>query len=249
MQSVPIPARTAFAVTLAAALLLATGCSVAVPEGKAPAVGALVVTVPQEAPGRTEPGLTEPGRTEPPTTAPAPAADTPPSSSAAQVPDAPSTAAPAAPAPAGRAPNRAEELLPKVNVKPWRAALPVVVQSANKDMQCSIGADAAACHLLNDVAPRPADIKGQCRGLSEYFGGYAVVTLDGGAQYGLCGDGVSPMEAETVAGPAFPGPWIEDGQTVRVGNMVCSREPGAMVCAHLRTGHGFRISTADYELW
>jgi hypothetical protein len=47
-------------------------------------------------------------------------------------------------------------------------------------MQCSMGADAAACHLPNDVAPRPADIKGQCRGLSEYFGGYAVVTLDGG---------------------------------------------------------------------
>ncbi len=134
-------------------------------------------------------------------------------------------------------------------MKPWRATLPVVVQSVGKDMQCSISADAAACHLLNEVAPRPADIKGQCRGLSEYFGGYAVVTLDGGAQYGLCGDGVSPMEAESVAGPVFPGPWIEDGQTVRIGNMVCSREPGSMVCAHLRTGHGFMISRAGYELW
>ncbi|MCO4254591.1 hypothetical protein NG696_04950 [Pseudarthrobacter sp. HLT1-5] len=32
-------------------------------------------------------------------------------------------------------------------------------------------------------------------------------------------------------------------------NMVCSREPGQMVCAHLRAGHGFTISAADYELW
>jgi hypothetical protein len=222
MKSVVVLARAALAACL---LLFATGCSVAVPEGKAPAVGALLVA-PQEASGL-------PGR---PTTAPVPAESGSPSSSAAQ-------------APAGRALNRAEELLPKVNVKPWRATLPVVVQSANKDMQCSIGPDAAACHLLNDVAPRPADIKGQCRGLSEYFGGYAVVTPDAGAQYGLCGDGVSPMEAESVAGPAFPEPWIEDGQTVRIGNMVCSREPGSMLCAHLRTGHGFMIGAADYELW
>lgn len=211
MKSVVDLARAALAAGL---LLLATGCSVAVPEGKAPAVGALLVA-PQEASGLPER----------PTTAPVPAESASPSSAAAQ-------------APAGRALNRAEELLPKVNVKPWRATLPVVVQSANKDMQCSIGPDAAACHLLNDVAPRPADIKGQCRGLSEYFGGYAVVTPDAGAQYGLCGDGVSPMEAESVAGPAFPGPWIGDGQTVRIGNMVCSREPGSMLCAHLRTGTG-----------
>ncbi|KIS28372.1 hypothetical protein TV39_05025 [Arthrobacter sp. SPG23] len=116
-------------------------------------------------------------------------------------------------------------------------------------MQCSIDADSAACHLLTDVPPRPGDIKGQCTGLSEYFGGYAVVTLDGGAQYGLCGNGTSPMEAEEVAGPAFPGPWIQDGQTVRLGNMVCERAPGAMTCAHLRTGHGFMISRDNYELW
>lgn len=145
--------------------------------------------------------------------------------------------------------NRAEQLLPKVNAQPWAAPLPVVVQSASKDMQCSIDADGAACHLLTDVAPRPGDIKGQCTGLSEYFGGYAVVTLDGGAQYGLCGNGTSPMEAEEVAGPAFPGPWIRDGQTVRLGNMVCERAPGAMTCAHLRTGHGFMISKENYELW
>ncbi|KQR67180.1 hypothetical protein ASF98_09475 [Arthrobacter sp. Leaf337] len=145
--------------------------------------------------------------------------------------------------------NRAEQLLPKVNAQPWAAPLPVVVQSAGKDMQCSISADAAACHLLTEVPPRPGDIKGQCTGVSEYFGGYAVVTLDGGAQYGLCGNGTSPMEAEEVAGPAFPGPWIQDGQTVRLGNIVCERAPGAMTCAHLRTGHGFMISTDNYELW
>ncbi|MET3172372.1 UNVERIFIED_ORG: hypothetical protein ABIB52_000196 [Arthrobacter sp. UYCu721] len=56
------------------------------------------------------------------------------------------------------------------------------------------------------------------------------------------------MEAEKVAGPTFPGPWIEDGQAVRIGNMVCSREPGRMICAHLGTGHGFLISAEDYEL-
>ncbi len=74
-----------------------------------------------------------------------------------------------------------------MNVKPWRATLPVVVQSVTKDMQCSIGAEGAA--------------------------------------------------------------WIEDGQTVRIGNMVCSREPGRMSCAHLRAGHGFTISAADCDLW
>ncbi|RAX44331.1 hypothetical protein DQ354_16070 [Arthrobacter sp. AQ5-06] len=62
----------------------------------------------------------------------------------------------------------------------------MVVQSVSKDMQCSIGAESAACHLLGDVAPRPAYVKGQCAGLSHYFRGYAVVTVDGGAQYGLC---------------------------------------------------------------
>jgi hypothetical protein len=139
--------------------------------------------------------------------------------------------------------------LPRVNVKPWRTALPVVVQSVGKDMQCSIGADGAACHLVNEVPPRPGDVKGQCTGLSQYYGGYAVVTLEAGAQDGLCGDGVSPMEAEGVAGPPFPGPWIEDRQTVRIGNMVCSRGPAQMVCAHLRTGHGFLISAENYELW
>ncbi len=111
--------------------------------------------------------------------------------------------------------------MPRVNVKPWRTAVPVVVQSVSKDMQCSIGADGAACHLLNEVPPRPGDVKGQCTGLSQYYGGYAVVTLEAGAQYGLCGDG----------------------------NMVCSRDPAQMVCAHLRTGHGFLISAENYELW
>ena len=232
MRSVPLMLRTVLAA--AVLLLCAAGCSVAVPEGRAPAIGALEVSGQRPAEGLA-------GGT---TTAPSPAADAPPSSSAAQ--------APAAQAPSPRADrplNRAEELLPQVNVKPWRAALPVVVQSRNRDMQCSIGADAAACHLLNDVPPRPGDIKGQCRGVSEYRGGYAVVTLDGGSQYGLCGDGISPMEAEDMAGPDFPGPWMEDGQAVRIGNMVCSREPGKMVCAHLRTGHGFLISAEDYELW
>ena len=226
MRSVPLMLRTVLAA--AVPLLCAAGCSIAVPEGRAPAVGALEVTGQRPVDGPAEG----------PTTAPSTAADAPPSSSA-----------PRAPAPQPGPLNRGEELLPKVNVKPWRAALPVVVQSRNRDMQCSIGADDAACHLLNDVPPRPADIRGQCRGSSEYRGGYAVVTLDGGPQYGLCGDGVSPMEAEEVAGPDFPGPWMEEGQTVRIGNMVCSREPGKMVCAHLRTGHGFLIGAEDYELW
>lgn len=237
MRSVPHVIRTLLAT--AALVLCAAGCSVSVPEGRAPAVGALQVS------GQRE--VEEPA--EGPTTAPPPAADAPPSSPAA------SAQAPVpAPAPdpavrAGRPLNRAEELLPKVNVKPWRAAVPVVVQSVSKDMQCSIGAEGAACHLLSEVPPRPGDVKGQCAGLSQYYGGYAVVTLDAGAQYGLCGDGDSPMETEEVAGPPFPGPWIEDGQTVRIGNMVCSRERGMMVCAHLRTGHGFLISTENYELW
>jgi hypothetical protein len=97
--------------------------------------------------------------------------------------------------------------LPRVNVKPWRTAMPVVVQSVGKDMQCSIGADGAACHLLNEVPPRPGDVKGQCTGLSQYYGGYAVVTLEAGG------------------------------------------DPAQMVCAHLRTGHGFLISAENYELW
>ena len=145
--------------------------------------------------------------------------------------------------------NRAEQLLQKVNVQPWQKDMPVVVQSGNKDMQCSISADSAACHLLSDVVPRPDDVRANCPGDSQYHGGYAVVTVDGGAQYGLCGDGISPMEAENVAGPEFPGPWLQDGQAVRVGNMVCERTPGAVTCAHLRTGHGFLVSVDNYELW
>jgi len=207
-------------------MLCTAGCSVTVPEVRPSSPWALQVSERQQVQGQAED----------PTTATPPAAAAPPSSDATAVQGA-------------RPLNRAEEMLPKVNVKPWGTTVPVVVQSRNRDMQCSIGTDAASCHLLNDVAPRPGDVKGQCRGLSEYYGGYAVVTLDGGAQYGLCGNGISPMEAEEVAGPAFPGPWIEDGQTVRIGNMVCSREPGTMVCAHLRTGHGFQIGTEDYELW
>ena len=108
--------------------------------------------------------------------------------------------------------------------------LPVVVQSASKDMQCSIDADGAACHLLNDVAPRPGDIRGQCTGLSEYHGGYAVVTLDGGAQYGLCGNGTSPMEAEEVAGPAFPGT-VDPGRPDGADRQHGVPAPGAMVRA------------------
>lgn len=233
MRSVPHPIRTPLvaAASAAALVLCAAGCSVTVPESRAPAVGALQVSGQREVQERTEG----------PTTAPPPAADVPPSASASAGPG---------PAVQARRPlNRAEKLLPRVDVKPWRTAVPVVVQSVSKDMQCSIGADGAACHLLNEVPPRPRDVKGQCTGLSQYYGGYAVVTLEGGAQYGLCGDGVSPMEAEGVAGPPFPGPWIEDGQTVRIGNMVCSRDPGQMVCAHLRTGHGFLIGTENYELW
>lgn len=42
---------------------------------------------------------------------------------------------------------------------------------------------------------------------------------------------------------------MEDGQTVRIGNMVCSRDPGKMACAHLRTGHGFLIGPENYKLW
>lgn len=243
MRSVPCAIRTPLAAAAAAAALVlcAGGCSVTVPESRAPAVGALQVS------GQRD--VQEPA--EGPTTAPPPAADAPPSASAAP---GQAVAAPAVPGPAvraGRPLNRAEELLPRVNVKPWRTALPVVVQSVGKDMQCSIGADGAACHLLNEVPPRPGDVKGQCSGLSQYYGGYAVVTLEAGAQYGLCGDGdgVSPMEAEGVAGPPFPGPWIEDGQTVWIGNMVCSRDPAQMVCAYLRTGHGFLISAENYELW
>jgi hypothetical protein len=244
MRSVPHAIRTPLAAAAAAAasaalVFCAAGCSVTVPESRAPAVGALQVS------GQRE--VQEP--TEGPTTAPPPAADAPPSASAAPGPDVAAPAATAGAVKAGRPLNRAEELLPRINVKPWRTAAPVVVQSASKDMQCSIGADGAACHLLNEVPPRPGDVKGLCTGLSQYYGGYAVVTLEAGPQYGLCGDGVSPMEAEGVAGPPFPGPWIEDGQTVRIGNMVCSRDPAHMVCAHLRTGHGFLISAENYELW
>lgn len=220
MRPVTVILRTLVA---AVVLLAAAGCSVAVPAGNAPAVGALRMSE------TLEDGA---------------GAGEPPSDGAAS-----QAVPPAAPKANARPLNRAEQLLPKVNAQPWAAPLPVVVQSASKDMQCSIDADGAACHLLTDVAPRPGDIRGQCTGLSEYYGGYAVVTLDGGAQYGLCGNGTSPMEAEAVAGPAFPGPWIQDGQTVRLGNMVCERAPGAMTCAHLRTGHGFMISKDNYELW
>ncbi|WP_426989966.1 hypothetical protein [Pseudarthrobacter sp. Y6] len=48
MPSLPILART---VLVAALVLLATACSVTVPEGRAPAVGALLVSDPDEAPG------------------------------------------------------------------------------------------------------------------------------------------------------------------------------------------------------
>ena len=226
MRPVTVILRTLVA---AVVLLSAAGCSVAVPAGNAPALGALRISD-ETAGDEADPG-------------------DPPSDGAASQPGATPPSEPAPPKAKSRPLNRAEQLLPRVNAQPWAAPLPVVVQSASKDMQCSIDADGAACHLLNDVAPRPGDIKGQCTGVSEYYGGYAVVTLDGGAQYGLCGNGTSPMEAEEVAGPAFPGPWIQDGQTVRLGNMVCERAPGAMTCAHLRTGHGFMISKDNYELW
>jgi len=222
MRPVTVILRTLVA---AVVLLSGAGCSVAVPAGKAPALGALRMS------DETAGDMSESG--DPPSDAASQAAVPPPATSKAN----------------SRPLNRAEQLLPKVNAQPWAAPLPVVVQSASKDMQCSIDADGAACHLLSDVAPRPGDIKGQCTGHSEYYGGYAVVTLDGGAQYGLCGNGTSPMEAEEVAGPAFPGPWIQDGQTVRLGNMVCERATAAMTCAHLRTGHGFMISKDYYELW
>lgn len=189
-------------VLTAAVLLLTAGCSVAVPESRAPELGALRVADESPAGSTAAPGL-----------------------------------------------NRAEQLLQKVNVQPWQKDVPVVVQSGNKDMQCSISADAAACHLLSDVVPRPDDVRGHCTGDSQYHGGYAVVTVDAGAGYGLCGDGISPMEAENMAGPEFPGPWLQDGEAVRVGNMVCDRTPGTVTCAHLRTGHGFLISVDNYELW
>jgi hypothetical protein len=229
------PAKTILA---AAVLLLAAGCSVAVPESRAPEVGALRVTDPDVADQDTAQD-----RAEPSAATPSPSAATPSDAAAS------SARNPAVAAPGGKPLNRAEQLLPKVNVQPWRKDLPVVVQSVSKDMQCSIGPDSAACHLLSDVVPRPGDVRGQCAGASQYHGGYAVVTVDSGAQYGLCGDGIPPMEAENMAGPAFPGPWLQDGQTVRVGNIVCERTPGAMTCAHLRTGHGFLISVDNYELW
>jgi hypothetical protein len=239
MRPIQVILRTLLATVV---LLPAAGCSVAVPAGQAPAVGALKL-------GDRTAGDEDPGKRT--TTVPSAEVGTSPSGGAAPVPG---PEASAAPTPASRQLNarplnRAEQLLAKVNAQPWQTPLPVVVQSDSKDMQCSIDVDAAACHLLTDVAPRPGDIRGQCTGTSEYFGGYAVVTLDGGAQYGLCGTGASPMEAEAVAGPAFPGPWIKDGQTVRLGNMVCERAPGTMTCAHLRTGHGFTIGKDNYELW
>ncbi|MGX9901989.1 hypothetical protein ACW0JT_23170 [Arthrobacter sp. SA17] len=107
----------------AAVLLLTAGCSVAVPESRAPELGALRV--------------------------------------ADQSP------AEAAPAPTL---NRAQQLLQKVNVQPWQKDMPVVVQSGNKDMQCSISADAAACHLLTDVMPRPDDVRGIARGTASTTG-------------------------------------------------------------------------------
>jgi hypothetical protein len=194
--------RLAKTVLTAAVLLLTAGCSIAVPESRAPELGALRVA--DASPGGT--------------------------AGAPQL-------------------NRAEQLLQKVNVQPWQKDMPVVVQSGNKDMQCSISADSAACHLLSDVVPRPDDAREHCAGDNRYHGGYAVVTVDAGARYGLCGNGISPMEAENVAGPEFPGPWLQDGQALRVGNMVCERTPGAVTCAHLRTGHGFLISVDNYELW
>jgi hypothetical protein len=146
------PSQVILRTLLAAVVLLpSAGCSVAVPASKAPAVG--VLKVGDESAAR------------PTTTAPSAEVGRPPSDGAAG-----GTAA--SPRPLNARPlNRAEMLLPKVNAQPWQAPLPVVVQSAGKDMQCSIGADAAACHLLTDVAPRPGDIKGQCTGLSEYYGG------------------------------------------------------------------------------
>lgn len=204
--------RLAKTILTAVVLLLTAGCSVAVPESRAPELGALRVADDSPA-GSTAPPSSKSSPVKPPSV------------------------------------NRAEQLLQKVNLQPWQKDMPAVVQSDNKDMQCSISADAAACHLLSDVAPRPDDVRGHCAGDSKYHGGYAVVTVDAGARYGLCGDGISPMEAENVAGPAFPGPWLQDGQAVRVGNMVCERTPGCVTCAHLGTGHGFLISVDNYELW
>ncbi len=51
MRSLPLLARTVLAV---AVVLLATACSVTVPEGRAPAVGALLVSDPDEVPGLAE---------------------------------------------------------------------------------------------------------------------------------------------------------------------------------------------------
>ncbi|MGG5171879.1 hypothetical protein ACQR35_06820 [Pseudarthrobacter sp. J1738] len=146
--------------------------------------------------------------------------------------------------------NRAEAMLMDLNTRPVMNGMPVVFRSASNDMQCSVDVDAAACYFLNNVPPAPQDIKGQCTGSTQYFGGYAVVSATSGAQYGLCGYGLSPMETDAAKGnPAFNGRTLNPGQVGRFGDIVCERAQNQITCAHLRTGHGFVLGGANYQLF
>ena len=111
-----------------------------------------------------------------------------------------------------------------------------------------IGPDAAACHLLNNVAPRPADIEGRCRGLSENFGGYAVVTPTGAPSTACAVTASRPWKRSRWPDPRFPGRGSRTGKTVRIGNMVVrgSRVHAVRPSAH--RAHGFMISAADYDV-
>jgi hypothetical protein len=103
------------------------------------------------------------------------------------------------------------------------------------DIGCMIALDgpSARCDVTEpefEAPPAPADC--------QLDHGHAVV-VDGEEPGSFLCAGDTVLGSDQV---------LEDGERLRYGPFTCRHEDGAVDCAHT-SGHGFRVSTDDYELY
>jgi hypothetical protein len=91
------------------------------------------------------------------------------------------------------------------------------------------------CDVLQrtwEVPPPPADC-------SQSYGTGAVLVGSGKGQLSCVGD--------TVSDPSLS--VLDYGQGVRFGEMICVSKESGMRCENPRTGHGFNVARASFDLF
>ena len=150
-----------------------------------------------------------------------------------------STAAPATAKPSRAAKPPAAKLAVSVaasaNVKVRYVTESTQFRSPSGNIGCEINGEGAYCDILAKdwkPTPKPASCEWDW-GLGTH------VTTSGKGSFNCASDTVLNASADPLA----------FGHVLRIGVMYCGSRRDGMLCVNTRTGHGFRLGRASYELF